>query len=359
MSANDCLNCAKQSEVIADQKKKMALIEVRLKDLVMAYKKVCSERDNLLAIGSAAVLPLNDLHEQQKRLSSLEASVSDMAAICGKYESQSVKDKQLIHELTQKCEQLSTDLSKSHETNDTNVSHKRSTICEKTFRQRGIQTDEWLEATDERADPVMDKEVKHTETQTDVVSEFDVFNGSNRKRTELAVVLPTLSETQPKECESDLDQLSDRETSPVHSVASNGLDNYPVFETNGREMCVQSSGDLFSGANTSGVSLFYANELARKEIDLAETRIQAREHECALRELLWKYNTEKYKSQTRINDLERNLSQMSSNQPLSQLNVTYIRNVLMKLLNTKDKQQKQFMINAILTALEQKDRKPK
>ena len=44
---------------------------------------------------------------------------------------------------------------------------------------------------------------------------------------------------------------------------------------------------------------------------------------------------------------------------MSQLNVTYIRNVLMKLLNTKDKQQKQFMINAILTALEPKDKKPK
>ena len=63
--------------------------------------------------------------------------------------------------------------------------------------------------------------------------------------------------------------------------------------------------------------------------------------------------------QTRITDLERNLSQMSQNQPLSQLNVTYIRNVLMKLLNTKDKHQKQFMINAILTALDQKDKKPK
>lgn len=44
---------------------------------------------------------------------------------------------------------------------------------------------------------------------------------------------------------------------------------------------------------------------------------------------------------------------------MSQLNITYIRNVLIKLLNTKDKQQKQFMINAILTALEQKDFRPK
>ncbi|CAG2165080.1 unnamed protein product [Oppiella nova] len=359
MSSTDCPNCVKVNEVMSDQKNKMALIEVRLRDLVKAYKKVCSERDNLLAISSATVLPINDSHEQQKRLSSLEASVAEMSAICGKYESQSFKDQQLIHELTQRCEQLTNEL-KLHETSAANTREK-SHKSEKTYRHRGIQTEESMESSDEtKTDVLTDsvKDVKHMETQTDFVSEFDVFNGSHHKKSELAIVLPTLSQTQPNDCESDLDDLSDRSRSRANSIGSNGLDNYPVFETHPRETA-QSSNELFVSNNSSGVSLFYANELARKEIDLAETRLQARENECALRELQWKYNTDKYKLQTRITDLERNLSQMSSNQPLSQLNVTYIRNVLMKLLNTKDKHQKQFMINAILTALDQKDKKPK
>jgi len=38
--------------------------------------------------------------------------------------------------------------------------------------------------------------------------------------------------------------------------------------------------------------------------------------------------------------------------PLSTVNVAYIKNVLTKLLNTKDKEQKQIMINALLTALD-------
>ena len=66
-----------------------------------------------------------------------------------------------------------------------------------------------------------------------------------------------------------------------------------------------------------------------------------------------------FRLQSRISELERNISQVTYNQPMSQLTITYVRNVLIKLLNTKDKQQKQFMINAILTALEPKDRKPK
>lgn len=61
--------------------------------------------------------------------------------------------------------------------------------------------------------------------------------------------------------------------------------------------------------------------------------------------------------QSRIADLELlNNNFMASKsdkptQPMSTVNVAYIRNVLTKLLETKDKEQKQIMINALLTAL--------
>ncbi|XP_054153945.1 uncharacterized protein LOC128952560 [Oppia nitens] len=357
---NDCPNCHKLDEILKEKTNKMTLIEVRLRDLVKAYKRVCVEKENLqmLSISSTAVLPLNDSHEQQKRLSSLEDKITEMSQICGKYESQSLVDKQLIQELTQKCEYLTNELKSKMSSVETNSS-KDCFQMEKTFRHRGIQTEELIESIDENtshASNDLPNNMKDCETQTSFGHEIDMF-GTNRKKSELAVVLPTVMETeQQNNSNLDEDLLSNTSRHSYNSYVSNE-DTYPVFESNSRD--IPPNSEPFSIGNSSGVSLFYANELARKEIDLAEHRIQSREYECALRELQWKYNTDKYRYESRIKDLERNFSQISSNQPLNQLNITYIRNVLLKLLNTKDKQQKQFMINAILTALDQKDRKPK
>ena len=295
MSSNECQNCLKQNQVISEQKSKITLIENRLNGLVKAYKKVCVERDNLLAISSSPVLPLNDSHGQQKRIDSLESRIAEMSTICGNYESQKIKDKTLIQELTQKYEQMATELTKyqtiGRRTNEEVV--KPEKIC----KSKGIQTEESIEWTndetnDEKTEDIVSEPQiigKDVETQTEFVFDSDVFNGNNRKKCELAVVLPTVSEAQPQN-----DRNSEEEQSIHSPTPSQSSDNYSVFNANERE--VQPINDkTYSAPNPSGVSLFYANELARKEIDLAETRLQAREYECALRELKWKYNSEKYR----------------------------------------------------------------
>lgn len=297
MSSNECLDCNELKGIISEQKNKMGLIEKRMKDLIMAYKTITTERDNLLAISSSAVLPLNDSHEQQKRLSILESSVAEMSAICGKYESQRVKDKQLIEQLTQKCEQLTIDLEISHSLNVNNMT-SIDTIGEElkqNVRHRGIQTEDLLESneTQKESENELRTEVKQScdvSTQTDLVIDFDNLNNKSKK-SELAIVVPT----QRDSIESD--HLSNPSPGYSESPIDSNLDTYPVFASNAREVH-NNSETLFANSNTHGVSLFYANELARKEIDLAETRLQAREYECALRELQWKYNTDKYKYET-------------------------------------------------------------
>lgn len=299
MSSNDCSNCDKLNAIIDEQKHKMQLIETRLKDLIRAYKRVTLEKDNLLAISSSSVLPLNDSHEQQKRLSILESSVAEMSAICGKYESQRIKDKQSIEELTQKCEQLAIDLELSRSLNIQNMSSIQTIDqqLEQTVRHRGIQTEEMFD-TNESNEHKLEVNESHdnygidVEIQTDFGFDFDNHNNKNvNKKSELAIVVPT----QRDSTQSESDRLSNNSYSRSQSPTTSNADNYPVFVSNVREM-PQNSENLFPISGSHGVSLFYANELARKEIDLAESRLQAREYECALRELQWKYSTEKYKS---------------------------------------------------------------
>jgi hypothetical protein len=296
MSSNECSNCDKLDKIIGEQKDKMQLIETRLKDVIRAYKRVTLEKDNLLAISSSSVLPLNDSHEQQKRLSILESSVAEMSAICGKYESQRIKDKESIEELTQKCEQLAIDLELSRSLNIQNMSSIQTTDepFEQTVRHRGIQTEETFD-TNESNEHKLEVNESHdnygidVEIQTDFGFDFD--NKNINKKSELAIVVPT----QRDNTQSESDQSSNDSYSRSQSPTTSNADNYPVFASNVREM-PQNSENLFPISGSHGVSLFYANELARKEIDLAESRLQAREYECALRELQWKYSTEKYKS---------------------------------------------------------------
>lgn len=61
--------------------------------------------------------------------------------------------------------------------------------------------------------------------------------------------------------------------------------------------------------------------------------------------------------QSKITELEKHLlsNRSASAAASSGTNIEYVRNVLLKLLVTKDKKQRQFMINALLTALDAKD----
>ena len=70
-----------------------------------------------------------------------------------------------------------------------------------------------------------------------------------------------------------------------------------------------------SGATpTSNISLYHLNELARKELELADYRLRCREYECSIRELQWNYSNDRYKFQARIADLEKlNKNLMANN----------------------------------------------
>jgi hypothetical protein len=170
--------------------------------------------------------------------------------------------------------------------------------------------------------------------------------GQGSRKTELAIVLPN-------------HRREDEDTYDVHSppgdqsMDRSGLSSTFSFdnERNRSRTASASDGVPLTPTSATGVSLFYINELARKEIELAEARLQAREYECALRELQWKHNMDKYRLQTKITEMEKHKKTMERDTNC-QPNMTYVRNVLIRFIDTKDKQQKQFMINALLTALD-------
>lgn len=61
-------------------------------------------------------------------------------------------------------------------------------------------------------------------------------------------------------------------------------------------------------------------------------------------------NCVEHRLQTRVACLEKQ-QQLMSREAASQPNMTYVRNVLLKMIETKDKKQKDIMLNALLTAL--------
>ena len=102
----------------------------------------------------------------------------------------------------------------------------------------------------------------------------------------------------------------------------------------------------------------YVNELARKELELAEVRLKAREYECALRELQWTSSVERFRLKAKVNEYEKLQSQrVKENKktvslPADQANLIYVKNVLLQYIKTKDVKQKKIMLNALLTALQ-------
>lgn len=148
------------------------------------------------------------------------------------------------------------------------------------------------------------------------------------------------------------------------------------------------SGAASLGAS-SGVSLFYVNELARKEIELAEARLAAREYECALRELQWQSSVEKFRLKAKVTEYEKVRAQLTqltaaasstssmlhnsscaftssgygfgknssfTSSSSNTANILYVKNVLQNFIKTKDKKQQKIMLNALLTALDMEER---
>ena len=300
----NCENCIQLNSIVKEQKEKIILIETRLKDLVKAYKKVCYERDVLIDSNNTnKQTQLFFEKQQQERLLSLESRIAEMSSICGKYESEKIKDNQTIERLTTKCEQLNHELN-SHK-NQTKSDGKEDDSSKRTnkiarLKNRSTQTDD------------LEKQIKTTnknnmQKRIDVETQTEVFEDEKvNRKCELAIVLPTQRNESPSQDESFQTEIPELNPSPS-TIASpspplqSAQINPTPSPTNTPFPIVTSirsrnnSETLFSGTSHSGVSLFYANELARKEIDLAETKIQAREYECALRELQWKYNVDKFR----------------------------------------------------------------
>ncbi|KAJ6217586.1 hypothetical protein RDWZM_008743 [Blomia tropicalis] len=315
-----CTKCDRFQSIIDEQKSKIQLLETRLKDLLRAYKLVLKEKDNLRNLNASITADVDST--QQKRISDLEENVIHMSSICGKFELEREHDKQQIEQLENECESLKKQLDNLKTTPEVQTEEQilpKVSRLVRQFRNKSSQTDiintnNTVIKPSKLIDQGIQTDFSPIENQTELQSQ-------SKTKHEMAIVAPLCYS------ESNLDEES---VMPSESA---------------------------SVANNSGVSLFYANELARKELELTEARLRIRECECSIREIQWKYTNDKYRLQSRIADLELlNNNFMASKsdkptQPMSTVNVAYIRNVLTKLLETKDKEQKQIMINALLTAL--------
>ena len=353
-----CPQCEKKTQ---EQKHKIELLETRLKDVLRAYKVINKERDDLQAI-NASITSDVDL-KQQKRLAELEENVLNMSAMVGKFELARKKDKDEVKRLEQANRTLQSQLE--------SLSHKLINEPSTLINDNNQMIPQKNKASQTDSQPTKDSQCQTELFEIECEKKALPCNESR------AIVAPIQREAPDYENNFEKDSEDDN----FRSVSPN--------------LSVSGSSDPEEKNTNSGMSLFYANELARKDIDLAKLRLRIREFECATRELEWKYNSEKYRLQARITDLENlnstlftdperskpsgtgNVKTTSSNTstsnsysksfpnsnskspPISSgptglsstVNVAYIKNVLTKLLETKDKNQKQVMINALITAL--------
>ncbi|KAI1292222.1 hypothetical protein HDE_07378 [Halotydeus destructor] len=349
-STNDdysCKGCRDKLKKLKEQQDKLELVQKRFREVVTACKQaheklqekddLLRRKDQLLIEASVAVTSGNS-EEHQKRIAALESSIAELSRLCGEYESQRAMDKKTM-------DQLKSDLAQVQISNPVVGLNHIDAFKEKIekvvlMRSRAIQTEVEVETIDDA--PVQDVGV-----QTE--AELSVQPGAK-----LAIVIPTPrseSEQETRHLNTNADDASNEspsDTSPALPLTPRSPDG-----GNGHDFSrsrLSDSASFLGQQPPNSVSLFYANELARKDIELAEARLQAREYECALREVQWKYNVEKYRLQTRLAMLEKQ-QQAVQKQGASQPNLTYIKNVLTQFNSTKDKNQRQIMMNALLTAL--------
>lgn len=122
-----------------------------------------------------------------------------------------------------------------------------------------------------------------------VQTELDAEGQAKPREKEKAIVVPTQRETEKLE---EATESSESETETVFSETEPPM---PDLRPSNQRQSIGSVSTVNQDVGGNSVSIFYVNELARKEIELAECRLVAREHECALRELRWKYNVDTFK----------------------------------------------------------------
>lgn len=298
MSEKPCKSCRDKDARIVEQQKKIELLQQKFRGVVNAFKdgqEKLAERDKQLLEASIAATAGPD-GKRQERLSSLEASVSELSKLCGEYESERERDHQLISDLRSQIDQYA---SKQKALVAPKVSFDEHINRIVVSRSSGIQTD--------AIEPVFEvlPEVSDVSVQTDIEPTASPSPSVLTRKPDLAVhvVIPTHREVDPiitgdesasAETENfDVDPIFIPET-PSTPPEYSPIERRPKTRTISESTTTASVAGP-SGPSGSGVSLFYVNELARKEIELAEARLQAREFECALRELQWKHNVDKYR----------------------------------------------------------------
>lgn len=271
-----CTKCDRFQSIIDEQKSKIQLLETRLKDLLRAYKLVLKEKDNLRNLNASITADVDST--QQKRISDLEENVIHMSSICGKFELEREHDKQQIEQLENECESLKKQLDNLKTTPEVQTEEQilpKVSRLVRQFRNKSSQTDiintnNIVIKPSKLIDQGIQTDFSPIENQTELQSQ-------SKTKHEMAIVAPLCySESSHSDLELDYDL---RESNNLRN-----LDEESVMPS-----------ESASVANNSGVSLFYANELARKELELTEARLRIRECECSIREIQWKYTNDKYR----------------------------------------------------------------
>lgn len=339
-----CVSCRPKDKKINELSQKLKLLQQSLHASVTECKSLkpkcerleaeCKQKDdlisNMLSDGSTIS---GSLTEKSNRISELEENITELTVICGEYKSQRQRDRQLIDQLTAKL--------KSFETESSDVSSaSQDDVPEvKLFRSRLCQTD-----------VINEKETREAGTQTQEMA-------VSIKKPELAIVIPNLHEIQLPDVKEDTDSgiMPPDDVSPVIPDADvkSDEDNHPIRRSSSTRRSGRAS--VSSVDNTS--SLVYANELARKEMEIAELRLKTREAECALRELQWTSAVEKFRLKAKVSEYEKLLNQKAKDKQVpdvssDQAKMVYVRNVLLQYTKSRDEKQRKIMLKALFTALD-------
>lgn len=253
-----------------EQKSKLNLLETRLKDVLRAYKLLAKEKENLQAINASITADVDST--QQKRIADLEETVLQLSTLCGKVELERKADRETISRLEAECDKLRFQpSSRVHESTFgekflPNVPSVDVIKPRKELRNKSCQT---VEAS---AEKVLEKkqdlhkrtEDKSSQTNNHELSSFaddQPTSSNNRLRStksyETAIVSPfnqrgrSVSET----VEEDNDEHDDDDDLRSQTEA---------LETN------SDNDQHLTAAPEGSTSLFYANELARREMELAD-----------------------------------------------------------------------------------------
>ena len=303
---------------------------------------------------------------QQERIAELEANISELSTICGEYKRLRTTDRLTIEQLSSQLRKKSQE---GKQCSDQGCSAALSPPEVKLFRSRAVQTD---------PEEVPVVPVSEAESQTDLPDPAISSIERILRRPELAVVIPTQSfsdefssATQEPASLLRPDSVSEGHVdvppaiSPLPSMSetleSVGIPALKLSSLASRPRR-ESASSVNSCSQGQQSSLVYVNELARKEVELAEVRLKAREYECALRELQWTSSVERFRLKAKVTEYEKQEAQrMRENKrtpclPADQAKLIYVKNVMMQYVKARDAKQRKIMLNALLTALEIEDR---